>query len=331
VAAVYTAGGLAPPEHIVWHESPVGLARDWLARGGQSRAGANVRSVLTLPIDQTCSAIFPSIGSGVWEVAERGTSDARASTTGLGVRNGIVATVDRLKLGWSFAFTSWLGRGERRAAFRDSSWSLIDTLDYNVPAYRFLGGACGLEKLTRGLEALWTLSTSAGWIVPHERTCWLSDLPAFLSTDASGRLHCGTEAALRYADGFRIFAWKGIVIPEWVVSKPELVTVRSIDRQPNPWVRRCMIELITPEKYIAMGGATCVSRDSTGKLWRRQWWGPGDDAWAAVEVINGTAEPDGTFKRYFLQVPANVRTAREAVAWTYGLTESLYADLVVRT
>jgi len=168
-------------------------------------------------------------------------------------------------------------------------------------------------------------------MLPHENICWLSELPETLSTDPTGRLHSGKTAALQFSDGFKIYAWKGIVIPDWIVTRPDLVTVRSIDRQPNPWIRRCMIEIMTPETYIALGGATCVSRDGTGKLWRRQWWGPGDDSWAAVEVLNGSAEPDGTYKRYYLQVPANVRTAREAVAWTYGLTDSQYANLVVRT
>lgn len=331
VAAVYAAGGLAPPERIVWHESPLGLARDWLAKGGPSRAGANVRSALALPVDKARNAVFPRIGHGVWEASERGTADARSSTTSLGVRNAIIGAVDRLRLGWATGVRAWLGHGQRPALYRDSSWSLVDALDYNVPAYRFLGSACGLARHTQQLEPLWALSTTTGWCVPHERVCWLSELPASLATDATGRLHCGTEAALRYADGFGVFAWKGIVVPEWMVMRPDLVTVRAIDRQSNPWVRRCMIELLTPEKYIALGGASCVSRDATGKLWRRQWWGLGDDAWAAVEVINGTAEPDGTFKRYFLQVPANVRTPREAVAWTYGLTEAQYARLVVRT
>jgi hypothetical protein len=49
-----------------------------------------------------------------------------------------------------------------------------------------------------------------------------------------------------------------------------------------------------------------------------------------VEVVNGTPEPDGTHKRYFLQVPPTVRTPREGVAWTYGLSERQYRP-VVRT
>ena len=38
-----------------------------------------------------------------------------------------------------------------------------------------------------------------------------------------------------------------------------------------------------------------------------------------VEVQNSTPEPDGSIKTYFLRVPPATRTAREAVAWTFGL------------
>ena len=331
VVEVYAAGGLAPPDNVVWCASPVEVARDWLLKGGSARVGPNVRGVLTSLIDGARNAAFNAVTTSVWEAAERGTADSRTSTTGLGVRNSVVAAVDRLRLGWSLGLRSWFGRGERRAGFRDASWSLIDALDYNLPAYRFLGEEVEIPRQVERIGALWTLSAATGWILPHERVCWLSELPTALATDATGRLHNGKDAALRYGDGWQVFAWKGIVLPEWTVTRPELITVKTIDRQPNPWIRRCMIEMITPERYIALGGATCVSRDATGKLWRRQWWGPGDDAWAAVEVLNGTAELDGTVKRYFLQVPANVRSAREAVAWTYGMTDMQYANLVHRT
>jgi hypothetical protein len=54
-------------------------------------------------------------------------------------------------------------------------------------------------------------------------------------------------------------------------------------------------------------------------------------SWTAVEVANGTPEEDGSRKRYFLRVPSRMRTAREAVAWTYGLTDDQYAQLELRT
>jgi hypothetical protein len=42
-----------------------------------------------------------------------------------------------------------------------------------------------------------------------------------------------------------------------------------------------------------------------------------------VEVENGTIEPDGS-RRYFLCVPPWMTTAREAVAWTFGLSVDEY-------
>ena len=48
-------------------------------------------------------------------------------------------------------------------------------------------------------------------------------------------------------------------------------------------------------------------------------------------MINGTAEPDGSFRHYVLQGPPTMRTAREAVAWTYGLSDHEYARLRLRT
>jgi len=54
----------------------------------------------------------------------------------------------------------------------------------------------------------------------------------------------------------------------------------------------------------------------------------GDDVRLQLDV---TPEPDGTYKQYFLQVPPTVRSARQAVAWTYGLTEHEYTALKHRT
>ena len=64
-----------------------------------------------------------------------------------------------------------------------------------------------------------------------------------------------------------------------------------------------MIEIMTPQRYVALGGAVRVAEDETGILWRKTWLA--SDAWAAVEVINATPEPDGTQKHFFLQVPPN--------------------------
>lgn len=47
-----------------------------------------------------------------------------------------------------------------------------------------------------------------------------------------------------------------------------------------------------------------------------------------VEVVNATPEPSGECKDYWLRVPPGMRTAHEAVAWTWGKTEAEYNPVV---
>jgi hypothetical protein len=65
-----------------------------------------------------------------------------------------------------------------------------------------------------------------------------------------------------------------------------------------------------------------VQRDEAGVLWRIEL--EGDEPLVMVEVVNSTPEPDGTHRTYWLRVPPRTRTAREGVAWTFGLEEADY-------
>ena len=119
-------------------------------------------------------------------------------------------------------------------------------------------------------------------------------------------------------------------MPAWLVNDPGAITPEIINQEPNLEVRRCMIERIGAQTYLAASHAQCIHRDDTGALWQ-QILGSRDqhvDTVHFVEVVNGTREPDGSNKRYHLQVPPWVRTAREAVAWTYGLSEKDYQPIV---
>ena len=195
--------------------------------------------------------------------------------------------------------------------------------------YQFLHDTLGLRAATHVLDGLWAIARNVGWFVPHKKVCWLSDRHCELRRDDRNRLHCTTGPALAYPDGWSAYAWKGIALPSVYLTDPESVSPETIHRQRDRRLRRCMIEIFTPDRFVAVGGARCVARDETGKLWQKTW--PDGDVWAAVEVINGTPGPDGRRTRYFLQVPPQRYTARSAVAWTYGLSEQQYANLVRRT
>jgi hypothetical protein len=69
-----------------------------------------------------------------------------------------------------------------------------------------------------------------------------------------------------------------------------------------------------------------LNTDEYGKLWRLDQ--RDDEAIVMVEVVNSTAEPDGSFRDYWLRVPPTIKTAREAAAWTFDIPAKDYAPAI---
>ncbi len=332
VRLAYLAAGLDAPARMVWCDSPIALAR--AARRVSYADGANVRPAL---IDRPRRRVFAElrrrvsrqvmaqIGEGVNPPDALVAAAAEIVAQAIPHDNASLLARHRRSepLSWSSAVQALLGRqGFRHDAVGPGDLAWLSTCDY-------LRRVLGLAAETEPLVGLSLLAANAGWLQPHAQTCWLSERPELLCGDASDRLHDAKGPALRYRDGWSAFAWRGVEVPRWIIEQPEKITLEAIDAQGNVQVRRCMIEIMTPQRYVAAGGAVCVAEDETGILWRRTWQHA--DTWAAVEVINATPEPDGTRKHFFLQVPPNLQTAREAVAWTYGIRPKVYDNLVVRT
>ncbi|MBV9317044.1 MAG: hypothetical protein JOZ34_06230 [Gammaproteobacteria bacterium] len=328
----YRAAGLDPPARIVWCEGPIALSN--LALRASGADGVNVKSViLQRPHRQAAAAVGKRLHRRVKIEVEGKVSPAdplveqAAELVIQGAAQEDGPLLDRLRrarpLTWSYVLHALLGsQGFRSEAIGQHELAWLGAYDY----YR---DALGLVAETAPLQGLFQLAQSLGWLQPHARTCWLAERPDRLRGDDRGRLHDDSAPALRFRDGWSVWAWKGVVVPSWLILHPDRITLAMIDHEQNVQIRRCMIEIMTPERYVAQGGAVRVAEDETGVLWRKTWLSA--DTWAAVEVINATPEPDGTHRHFFLQVPAHMRTAREAVAWTYGLTASAYKQLVVRT
>ena len=233
------------------------------------------------------------------------------------------------------AAARWLNRTRKRPAtavcsflrFADGAISKHDLawLSY----YEFFNTLFDLREDEDAIAGLTDVVSGADWFVPHERICWVSDRPVTFCLNAKGHLHNETGPALQYRDGWAVYAWKGIEVDRQLIEEPLAVTRADIDAAPDFQLRRCMIERMTAERYIETGGAVRVWEDEAGILWRKIW--RDGDAWAAVEVENGTPGPDGKRKHYFLQVPPHLPTALAAVAWSYGLTVNEYRGLIERT
>jgi hypothetical protein len=153
------------------------------------------------------------------------------------------------------------------------------------------------------------------------------------------RLHHDTGAALE-SDVVNLYFWHGVMVPAFVIRRPDLITIAHIDQAINAEVRRVMIERYRHGEEIH--GVAAFIRDARGErldhderygtLWRRNFFRivnderrQDDEPIVMIEVVNRTPEPDGRFKRYWLRVPPTMRTAREAVAWTFDMPAERYA------
>lgn len=334
VALAYEAAGLEVPHRIVWCAGPLELAQAWQASRYDQKVGPNVRDLV---VDQARERAARQIRNLLGAQARRALLDEPRSTTDnlmvevvLAVARQARRTHPRVtrRIGRFVAALARFRRPSRGwASFSRSSIGGLE-LGWLWP-WEFLHARLGVDLSQQGLGGLHLLASSMGWMLPHQQICWLSERPTTLSQDIRGRLHGTRGPALAYGDGFRHYAWKGIEVPQDFIEDREGITLEAIDHEPDPILRRTMIDIITPQRFVAMGGAIRASQDDTGVLWRRTWWT--GDSWAAVEVVNGTRQPDGSREHYYLQVPPELRTAREAVAWTYGMSEQRYSDLVLRT
>jgi len=186
----------------------------------------------------------------------------------------------------------------------------------------------GLEKLVPMMDA----AKAMGWWWSFEEVAVLTDRPVRLLRDQAGRLHHDEGAALLYPDGWGVYAWHGIRIPPNFIEEREKITADQIERERNAEMRRILLEIYGFGNYIEARNAKVIDKDASTQKHEAILYAfkvPGDETETRVlSVWNGTLEPDGRRRRFFLGVPETTKTAAEAIAWTYGLPAKSYKEAV---
>ena len=137
----------------------------------------------------------------------------------------------------------------------------------------------------------------------------ISDKPDLLSRDDQGRLHSTTGPAIRFRDGWAIYAVHGVRMPSDIFENRASLTVARIEAERNAEIRRVMIDLYGPARYLKDSGAQIVHSlpadhpivglRSAVLMIKTV---PDDETIVVVDLLNSTPEPDGTVKRYQLRV-----------------------------
>jgi hypothetical protein len=64
------------------------------------------------------------------------------------------------------------------------------------------------------------LAKNAGWYLPHEKICWVSERHNICKLK-DGRIHSEDGPAIAYPDRFEIYALNGVRVPGWLVNKKQ--------------------------------------------------------------------------------------------------------------
>lgn len=131
-----------------------------------------------------------------------------------------------------------------------------------------------------------------------------------------------------------MWAVHGVRVPQRVVERPETLSPQEILAEPNVEIRRVMLDRFGVDRLMREAEAEMLDQDvdQYGRL-RELLRLPmvDDEDVVMVHVTNSTAEPDGSFKPYWLRVPPDTTTCADAVAWTWDLSVAEYGTPLVET
>ncbi|WP_282695914.1 DUF6745 domain-containing protein [Streptomyces sp. CC208A] len=310
IRLAYEATGLPAPERVLWADSP--LAGVELVAGLADRGRPVREEVRTLPWAEERRRLHDALGPAGWT--------AHWQATGARLWDPTRALAERIRAGVLEALEDRQGPGALTgAAGRELLYDAV--LGQQDAAW--LAAFDGHGDRLAGLAAV---AEQAGWWWPYEKAAVVCERPVALHRDEAGRLDRGDGPALVHRDGFALHAWRGMPVTAGFLAELTDLTPERIREEENAELRRVMLEYYGYERYLEESGARPEGRDETGVLWRIEL--ADDEDVVMVEVVNSTPEPDGTHRTYWLRVPPGTRTAREGVAWTFGLGAEVYEPLV---
>ena len=135
-----------------------------------------------------------------------------------------------------FGWVAFYDFFERIGVFKDYDWKNFDD-------YKFL--------LTSGIFELYTFDS----------VCIATSIPK-VKQNAENRLHCEDGPAVRFKDGFEMYFWNGINVPENWIKNPKSIAKKDFMSEENAEKRRCLAEIIGPERLIEILDTIVIDEDT---------------------------------------------------------------------
>ena len=231
-------------------------------------------------------------------------------------------------------------RASLRDSLRDSRinpqytywWGQMDL--YWVAYYRFCEelGVTYAPDAHDGLRIMDEIGRSCGWWYPRDGVCIACERPETIRMTGDFRqLHCADGPAVRFRDGWSLYYWHGVRVPEKLILHPDAYTRDDYLRETNAEIRRAAKEILG-NRFAFLLDLVEIDRQKVGTgvhakeatlLRTRE---PDEVAGRHIQYINVICH--STEREYMLCVPETITDAWEAVAWTFGLSKEQYDPLV---
>ena len=194
--------------------------------------------------------------------------------------------------------------------------SLLCQQNLSFEPFRLFYGITGKATPTHMQPGFFELMQHAGWVMPYENICFISERQSKINLDERGRLHCETGPAIAYSDGFSVHAWHGTIFPEeWLQIKPSASDAVYMQ---NGELRRVACEMLGWDTILNELEAVSIDKDNDPEI-------------GELVEVSIRYEPQkflrvrcGTGRNFALPVPPEMTTARQANAWTWGLGANQY-------
>ncbi|MEH1799522.1 MAG: DUF6745 domain-containing protein [Nostoc sp.] len=159
-------------------------------------------------------------------------------------------------------------------------------------------------------QVLQSLAKYCGWILFYENVCIICDRPLHLRFDNQNRLHAEGEPAIEFTDGYSLYSYHGVTLPEkYGEIPPQQWQATWLLTEENAELRRVLIQ--------GIGYARICQELQAIEL----------DTWQEYTLLKIDADVDekpiyllkmtcpSTSFIHALRVPPNMNSAREAIRW----------------
>lgn len=162
--------------------------------------------------------------------------------------------------------------------------------------------------------------------IMHDKFCIVSDFPEVLNVDDTNRAHGQDGPSHRWRDGWSLYHWHGVSVPEHWITKSKELTAKEAITWVNIEQRRCACEILGWNIILKELNAVVIDSDGDpeiGELIEVDLADIGKEKFLRVLC--------GTKREFVIPVPPDMKTAMMAQSWTFGLDLKDFVIPEIRT